>query len=409
MSPPRTVLLLQGPSSRFFAHLARALETRGARALRVHLAPGDVLFGGRRGRSFRGRAQDWSGWLAALIRAEGVTDLALLGDSRPLHRTAIETARRLSVRVHHVELGHLRPDLLSVEPDGAGPASSFPSDWPGVEALARGPLPDPQRRWPASFARYAAMDVAWNLSNLALARLTHPAYRRHAIWHPLAEYGGFLWKWTRAPADRAHARRAWTRCPAGEAPLFLFPLQLRTDHQIRVHGPHPDLRETAREVVQSFAAHAPPGARLLVKEHPMDNALTPWRRLLRRAAARSGAADRVEVIDGGDLDAMIARSAGVVTVNSTVGLSALRAGRPVKALGRAIFDREGLTDPRPLSAFWTAPRPPDPGRVETFLRALAWSVLVPGSFDGPGALPGAANVAERILRPRLPFRDAPPP
>ena len=42
-------------------------------------------------------------------------------------------------------------------------------------------------------------------------------------------------------------------------------------------------------MVRSFALHAPPAARLLVKEHPIDNGLTPWRRLLRETAARHGA------------------------------------------------------------------------------------------------------------------------
>jgi capsular polysaccharide export protein len=248
------------------------------------------------------------------------------------------------------------------------------------------------------------MDVAWNLSNLALSWLTHPRFKRHQTWHPLAEYAGFLWKWARAGADRRHAARAIRAMEGRSGPLFLFPLQLRGDFQIRAHGPHPDLRVTAREVVESFARHAPGDALLLIKEHPLDNALTPWRRMLRRAAQRAGVADRVEVIDGGDLDALVARSAGVVTVNSTVGLAALRAGRPVKALGRAIFDLEGLTDPRPLAQFWRSPAAPDPARVETFLRALGWAVLVRGNFDGGGAQPGAANVADRILSPRLPFR-----
>ncbi|MDF2233870.1 capsular biosynthesis protein [Albimonas sp. CAU 1670] len=398
----RCALLLQGPSSPFFSHLGDALEARGARVLRLHLSPGDALFWRRGGgRSYRGSFDDWPRYVADFMAREGVTDLVLLGDNRPLHRPAVDRAKATGVRVHHVELGYVRPDWLTVEPDGGGAAAPFPTDWAAIEALAaRGELPQERRLYRSSFAAYAAMDVAWNLTNLALSWATHPGYRRHQTWHPLAEYGGFLWKMLRARRDRTHAAAVWEAWAADDAPLFLFPLQLRTDFQIRAHGPDPDLRETAKAVVRSFALHAPPSARLLVKEHPMDNGLTPWRRLLRGVAARHGAEARVEAIDGGDLSVLLGRAAGLVTVNSTVGLSALRRGVPVKLLGRAIFDREGLVDPQPLDAFWHAPRPPEPGRADTFLKALAWTSLVRGNFDGTGAAEGAANLAERILAPR---------
>lgn len=403
----RRFLLLQGPSSFFFSHLGDALDARGAEVRRLHLAPGDVLFWRRPGgRSYRGRAAGWPAFVRRFMAEEGITDLVHLGARRPAHAEALAEARALGLRRWHVELGYVRPDWLTVEPEGGGADGTFPERWPEIEALARGPVPDETRLWPSSFAAYAAMDVAWNLSNLVLGPLTHPGYRRHQTWHPLAEYAGFLWTLARARSDASHAGRvlaAWGgRC------RFLFPLQLRTDFQIRAHGPDADLRETVRRVVASFAAEAPPEARLILKEHPQDNGLTPWRRIAKAAAG--AAAERVEVIRGGDLAAMLDETAGVVTVNSTVGLSALRAGVPAKALGRAIWDREGLTDRRPLAAFWAAPRPPDPDRVEIFLRALGWATQVRGAFDGPGAAAGAAAVAERLIAaPRLPFRDGPAP
>lgn len=399
----RRMLLLQGPSSRFFSRLGGALAARGAEVTRIHLCPGDALFWWRGGgRSYSGAAADWPREVRRTIEGEGITDLVYLGAHRPAHAEARAEAARLGVRRHHVELGYLRPDWLTVEPEGGGADSPFPRDWPAIEALARGPLPAETRLWPASFLAYAAMDVAWNLSNLALSWATHPGYRRHQTWHPLAEYAGFLLTQARARREAAHAAAvlaAWR----GTRP-FLLPLQLSTDYQIRVHGPDPDLRDTVRRTVERFAAEAPPEARLLLKIHPVDNGLIPWRRLAKRAAG--AAADRVEAIRGGDLAAMLADCAGVVTVNSTVGLAALRAGAPTRTLGAAVYDRPGLTDPAPLARFWRAPTPPDPAGVETFLRALAWSTQVRGAFDGPGVRPGADNVADRLLAPpRLP---APP-
>ncbi|MEM6439681.1 MAG: capsular biosynthesis protein [Pseudomonadota bacterium] len=392
----RTALLLQGPSSLFFSYLGDALEALGARVLRVHTCPGDALLWRRPGGvSYRGSARGWPDWIGGFMAREGVTDLAFLGARRAAHAAALPEARALGVRLHHVELGYVRPDWLTVEPEGGGADGRFPRDWPAIEALARDAPPEETGLYASRFAKMAAMDVAWNLTNWLTSWATHPSYRRHAIWHPLAEYGGFLWTQARAGAARRQAEavvQAWA-----DAPAFLFPLQLRTDFQVRAHGPHADLRVTAAEVVRSFAAHAPPEARLLIKTHPVDNGLTLWRRLLKAAAGAS--ADRVEVIDGGDLPALLAQAPGVVTVNSTAGLSALRLGRPVKALGAAIFDLPGLTDPQPLEAFWNDPRPPEPGRADTFLSALGWATQVRGAFDGTGARPGAENVARRMLAP----------
>lgn len=401
----RRVLLLQGPSSFFFSALGDALAARGAEVHRIHLCPGDLLFWRRGGgRLYRGRAADWPAHVRGFMAEADITDLVLLGDNRPAHREAIDAARGLGVRVHHAELGYFRPDWLTLEPDGGGANSRFPRDPEAIRALAaahpEAPEPDGTKLYRSSFAAYAAMDVAWNLSNLALGWALTPGYRRHQTWHPLAEYGGFLAKMARGGARRRRAERIAAGWIATEGPLFLLPLQLRTDFQIRAHGPDADLRVTVRRVAASFAAHAPADARLLVKEHPMDNGLTPWRRIVAEAAG--DAAARVETIDGGDLDALIARSAGVVTVNSTVGLSALAAGRPVKTLGAAIFDVPGMTDPQPLESFWNAPAPPDPELTRDFVRALTWATQLRGGFDGEGVGPGAEAMADRILEaPRV--------
>ncbi|MEM1276156.1 MAG: hypothetical protein AAGH74_06510, partial [Pseudomonadota bacterium] len=90
---------------------------------------------------------------------------------------------------------------------------------------------------------------------------------------------------------------------------------------------------------------------------------------------------------------------GLVTINSTTGLSALRAGCPVKSLGKAIYDLPGLTHRGSLDSFWRAPIAPEADRVEMLVRALTAANQVPGGFDGTGVQPGAEAMAARILAP----------
>jgi capsular polysaccharide export protein len=156
------------------------------------------------------------------------------------------------------------------------------------------------------------------------------------------------------------------------------------------------------EVVASFARHAPARLRLVIKMHPLDNALEDWARIARREARRRGVADRVRVMDGGPLDTLIEHAQGVLCVNSTVGLTALRVRRPVCALGAAIYDMPGLTHQGPLSRFWTAPEGPEAELVEAFVAALAATLQVRGSFYNPrGRRAAAREIAARVGEGRV--------
>ena len=95
---------------------------------------------------------------------------------------------------------------------------------------------------------------------------------------------------------------------AGDAAFFVFPLQLQTDFQLRAHSPYNDQREAITEVITSFANHASRSVHLVVKVHPLDNGLIDWRAYIEELATRLGIGGRVQFLDGGDLNALLAKS-----------------------------------------------------------------------------------------------------
>ncbi len=125
-------------------------------------------------------------------------------------------------------------------------------------------------------------------------------------------------------------------------------------------------------MLQSFAASGS-GRRLVIVGHPLDEGLIDWRRLVRGHAG-------LLFLEGGIPEALLAGAAGLVTVNSTVGLTALRHRIPVKTLGSAIYDIAGLTHPGDLAGFWQAPQPPDPDLIASFLRALVGATQIKGGY-----------------------------
>ncbi|PSJ61165.1 capsule biosynthesis protein [Kumtagia ephedrae] len=407
LGPPlrgRTFLFLQGPSSPLFARIAAHLDKLGHRCLRVNLCAGDWVFWRRQGGiNYRGRLADWPAFIAKLMDTEGVGGIVLLGEERPHHLAAAEAAKARGIPVYAVEMGYLRPDWIRIERDGSGYHSHFPTD-PAVILKAAAGLPEPDlkvQHYTQSFLADAVYDLLFNLPNVFL-RFLYPHYRWHAIFHPLAEYAGWVARLLQARGRARRRMMTLQRIHDARDPYFVFPLQLETDYQIRAYSNFRSQRDAIALVIESFAANAAPDARLLFKVHPLDNGLIPWEKEIAAHARRKGIADRVHFVDGGNLARMIMLSAGVVTINSTAGIVGLQRGKPVKALGVAIFDIPGLTDPGPLDRFWREGAAPDPELVDAFLRLIAATLHVRGNFySWAGVEAGAEAIARRLHEGRV--------
>jgi capsular polysaccharide export protein len=168
--------------------------------------------------------------------------------------------------------------------------------------------------------------------------------------------------------------------------LFLLPLQLSGDYQIRSHSPFPDMQSAARYVIESFAAHAPADSHLLLKAHPLDCSFFNWRGFVQRHARRLQLDGRLHYVDGGDLEAMVPMAQGLLCVNSTSATLALAHGTPVCAVGEAIYDVEGLTHQGHINSFWGSPSPPEPELYPAFRRVLVDRCLVRGGLASESAV-----------------------
>lgn len=400
---PRSFLFLQGPLSRFFEELGRALIARGHRVHRVDLHLGEQLFWRLPATHFRGRFDEWREFIAGVLDAHQVTDMILVGDRRPYHLVATEEARLRGVAVTCTDFGYLRPGWITFEPDGMTTYSRFPRDPAAIRKLAAGlPALDLSPRYNPPFRLVAALDVAFTVPQV-LGRPLYPHYRWHGIYHPFAEYAGWLAALVRRNLTAGATATAKLRLARQPGSYFLFPLQLATDFQIRGHSPFADARDAVREVVASYVASGS-GRKLVVVAHPLDNGLINWRRLVERVARGSDAAERVIVFEGGVPPPLLDNAAGIVTVNSTIGISALYEGLPVKALGSAIFDIPGMTDQGPLDDFWHDPAPPDRKLVEAFVRALAGTTQLRGGFHERAAKACAiSGIVERLEREHCPL------
>lgn len=398
MSGERAFLFLQGPSSSLFAKIAEHLTRAGRACYRINLNVGDQIFWRRGGASnYRGSIEKWGSYIRSFMDDRNVGTIILLGEERPYHKEAVRAAKERGVEVVVIEMGYLRPDWVTVELDGMSSNSRFPND-PYVILKAGEGLPEPDwtRRYSQTFLSEALSDLAYYLPSVFLGFL-YPRYRFHGLFHPLAEYGGWVGRLATARYRDRKARLMTEELQDFGSPWFVYPLQLETDYQLRAHSQYDSQRRAITHVISSFASAADGSARLAIKVHPLDNGLISWRRVIKTAAEKFGVAERVLYFDGGNFNALMKGCSGVVTVNSTAALSALSQSIPTKTLGTALFDIAGLTEQRPLEEFWRSPTFPEPELRAAFFRLVAASIQERGNFySGQGVAAAAWGIAKRI-------------
>lgn len=380
---PRRYLFLQGPIGPYFRKLGLALKQRGHEVLRVNFNGGDVYdWPWPCTRLYRGDTAGFPAWISTLARRHDITDVVMIGDCRPLHAAACEALRtwRPGIRVHVFEEGYLRPDNITLEPDGVNARSSLPRDPAEILRAPEAALPvipsepvGPQTAimgWRATVAYFCLFLSGWLFRK----------YRHHRDNGPLAEW----WFWvTRLLSRRwrlARVAREEAALLASGRGFYLALMQLNADKQIVFHSPFANMRDFMAATIRCFAEHAPADTLLVFKGHPLDNGQTPHARHVLDLAEAAGVADRVHFLDGGNLIDLIAASRGVITINSTAGISALHRDVPLIVLGRAIYDMPGLTHQGGLERFWTAPEKPDRQLYMAWRQVVALRSQINGGF-----------------------------
>jgi Capsule polysaccharide export protein len=395
--PPRRMLIVTAPFGPFARVLADVFRCRGVEVHRVLLNAGDRLFWrGKGALPYRGTSQDWP---AALERmAEGFSDILIFGEAGPYNYAVQSLPRQPGQRLWVLENGYFRPDWVTLEQDGTNASTRLPRDRSAYDGPGDSDAVD-QAVEAKRIGRTTPYHV-WQISLHHLVQLPGrlayphyaPAYTAPAWLQCFGHTRRYLWQLLFGPSPpTAEALRQKGR-------YALVCLQREGDTQLLRYSRLADNTAFMAEVLQSFARSAPPDLRLVVKNHPLDPGLINLKRIVRSLSTERGVADRVDFIDGGNLAQLCRASEGMVVNNSSAALSALGFGTPVKVLGRAFYDFDGLTDPQPLDAFWQHPIGPDASLFERFRQKVIAEAQINGNFNAPWALrPTANQVADRIL------------
>jgi capsular polysaccharide export protein len=281
----------------------------------------------------------------------GVTHVGMWNGQGGRRRTLMQVVRQLGFRTLYAELAPI-PGHITLDPQGVNAAGMLRRD------------ADYYRAWARAYAGTGGLE-----------------------------------SWRNGLVARAGVKRE-SQGDTDSGPFLFVPLQVRGDTQIVLHGGWIKSVPQLIEEVARAAEQLPAGWRVVFREHPSDREGNAEQ--LGRLVGPRVAVDNVT-----DTFELVRRSAGVVTVNSSVGLQALLFGQPVLALGHANYAVPGIVATAEGAdelgeAFATARDwSIDLALAEAFLRFVAEEYYVPWPITNEAARTRVAAQVRSRLAGRL--------
>lgn len=375
----QSVLLLQGPIGAFFDRLATWLMHQGTKVRRVAFQGGDVHDSQViKPITFQQSLQDWPEYFTKLLQVHKVDCVVLFGQSRLYHDAAIKQCKVQGIAVVVLEEGYFRPGYITMELGGVNGYS---------ETLGRHTWEPPS----------GTVSIKPDISFQHFQKMAWQAYQHYqALWDARHEF--FLYQHHRI-SDPSHYAKYWVRswlrklqhllpshrfqqqlfAQKASKPYYFVPLQHDGDAQIVHHSDFANNAEFVIRVIHSFAQHAPAHTQLVFRQHPQVRGGPGHSELIAGLAHELGIAQRIHHMVEGDTPVLAQHSAGVVLINSTVGLQALERGAPLMVLGEALYKQPQLSFMGELDQFWQQAKPASPEITAHFLAQMKNLTQVPAS------------------------------
>lgn len=302
----------------------------------------------------------------------------MYNDCRLIHAKAIKVARKLGIGIWIFEEGYLRPYCITFEKDGVNANSSLPRDknfYLSCNILTKESI----KEIPGGFKFMAFSAFLYWLFSFLLAPFFNNKLHHRTLfpfeflfWFR-SLYRKYLYKLTEKKLNQ--------KIYSLEKKYFLAILQVYNDTQIKHHYKK-SIEEFIEETILSFANHARAKSYLVFKHHPMDRGYRNYSKLIDELCQKYHVEGRIFYVHDTYLPTLLKNALGCITINSTVGLSAILEGCPTKVCGNAFYNFEGLAYPKKLQFFWREAHAykPNPSLVINFKNYLLNTNQFNGNF-----------------------------
>ncbi|EAJ6521722.1 capsule biosynthesis protein [Campylobacter coli] len=373
----KTVLLLQGPVGTFFHRLAIKMKKNKTKVFKLNFNGGDFLFYPS-GKRCKCDEKDLENFYESFFKEKKIDAIVMYNDCRLIHAKAIKVAKGLGIGIWIFEEGYLRPYCITFEKDGVNANSSLPRDknfYLSCNILTKESI----KEIPGGFKFMAFSAFLYWLFSFLLAPFFNNKLHHRTLfpfeflfWFR-SLYRKYLYKLTEKKLNQ--------KIYSLEKKYFLAILQVYNDTQIKHHYKK-SIEEFIEELILSFANHARAKSYLIFKHHPMDRGYRNYSKLINGLSQKYHVEGRIFYVHDTYLPTLLKNALGCITINSTVGLSAILEGCPTKVCGNAFYNFEGLAYPKKLQFFWREAHAykPNPNLVLNFKNYLLNTNQFNGNF-----------------------------
>ncbi|EHV1026038.1 capsule biosynthesis protein [Campylobacter coli] len=373
----KTVLLLQGPVGTFFHRLAIKMKKNKTKVFKLNFNGGDFLFYPS-GKRCKCDEKDLENFYENFFKEKKIDAIVMYNDCRLIHAKAIKVAKELGIGIWIFEEGYLRPYCITFEKDGVNANSSLPRD-KNFYLSCNISTKESIKEIPSGFKFMAfSAFLYWFFSFLLAPFFNNKLHHRtlypfeFLFWFR-SLYRKYLYKFTEKKLNQ--------KIYSLEKKYFLAILQVYNDTQIKHHYKK-SIEEFIEELILSFANHARAKSYLIFKHHPMDRGYRNYSKLINGLSQKYHVEGRIFYVHDTYLPTLLKNALGCITINSTVGLSAILEGCPTKVCGNAFYNFEGLAYPKKLQFFWREAHAykPNPSLVLNFKNYLLNTNQFNGNF-----------------------------
>ncbi|ECL8976888.1 capsule biosynthesis protein [Campylobacter coli] len=373
----KNVLLLQGPVGTFFHRLAIKMKKNKTKVFKLNFNGGDFLFYPS-GKRCKCDEKDLENFYESFFKEKKIDAIVMYNDCRLIHAKAIKVAKGLGIGIWIFEEGYLRPYCITFEKDGVNANSSLPRDknfYLSCNILTKESI----KEIPGGFKFMAFSAFLYWLFSFLLAPFFNNKLHHRTLfpfeflfWFR-SLYRKYLYKLTEKKLNQ--------KIYSLEKTYFLAILQVYNDTQIKHHYKK-SIEEFIEELILSFANHARAKSYLVFKHHPMDRGYRNYSKLINELSQKYHVEGRIFYVHDTYLPTLLKNALGCITINSTVGLSAILEGCPTKVCGNAFYNFEGLAYPKKLQFFWREAHAykPNPSLVINFKNYLLNTNQFNGNF-----------------------------
>lgn len=378
------ILLLQGPIGSFFTDFSQWLSAQHKIVFKLNFNAGDEYFYPNdtvNTFAYRGKLDEFKTYLIQFCQKHRIDNVLCFGDNRHYHIIAKQVCQQLNLVFWAFEEGYFRPEYITLEKWGVNAFSPIPKDPTFFLPYADLPAPPEPQKVAKGFKAMAKNAILYYY-NAYFKRQDYPDYKHHRFLN--IDYYIKLWSVSLFKRlcywlyDSGFAKRV-EQDEFGE--FFIIPLQVYDDSQVQVHSSQKSVALFLRQVLDSFVQHAPNHLNLIIKHHPMDRGFIDYGividEYIRQYPQLKG---RIYYIHDVPMPVFLRKAKGMVTLNSTSGISGLVHKMPVKTLGRANYDFDNLTDQQSLADFWSNPQPPDEKTFNGYKKYHLYKTHINGSF-----------------------------